>query len=476
MTILATRPGSLLGALVLSLSLLQGACGPSAAARRAQALYDRGDYAGAAAAADSSLRSDQGDDDLWRVRVRAALAQADAAGIAAQYDAYRAARGGADDAALLTDMAMATLKQGLGSPSRDAKVAAVMAVEDLMLMPLADQVAELMNDADPRVMAAASIAVLRGYPGAAYAATDALASDDPVARAIAVAGIGQKVGAIAGDDLRKMAADPVASVRAAAIAAVAPLTDDASRAVVDAALDDRDPVVRAAAADALARRKGGVTAAQVAAALGDAERSVRIAGVAMAKAHDAARVAPLLADADLHVALAAGRALGSAGGAAVSALFERAIASDDHAVRAAAINGWGGVFGKAAAATRARALLMDPSHAVRRAAARALAYGDPAAAGEAGLVLRQIAEDPKAGAVATTAAAELAALGDRAGETLLGAQLLTAASAEARQRIVLAHRNVAQRVTPALVAALADVDGEVRVMAAAALVALARAD
>ena len=453
-------------------------CGPSAAVRRAQSLYDRGDYAGAAVSADADLASASGDDDLWRLRIRAALAQGDAAGVATTYQRYRDARTGADDGELTTDLALATLRQALGSPSRDAKVAAIGAVEDLMIPSLADPVAELMNDSDDRVSAMASIAVLRGYPGAAYAATDALTSADPVARRIAVAGIGDKVGAIAGDDLRKMVADPEPAVRAAAVQAIAPFTDAASRAQVDKALADGSPTVRATAAAALARRPTDVTAAQVAQALADAQVTVRIAGVAMAAAHAPDLLPALLSDAEPSIALDAARALARGKGkadAAVIAAFDRAIADPSQAVRASALTSWEAAFGKPAAATRARAALTDPAAVVRRAAARTLAFAEPAAAAEAVAVLHAIAVDPAAGALAGVAAAELAGLGDRRGDTLLGEALRRAALADERQRLAALHVNVAHRVTPALVAALADASGEVRVEAARALITMARA-
>lgn len=462
---------------LLGLALL--GCGPSAAVRRAQALYDRGDYAGAAVSADADLARASDDDELWRVRVRAALAQGDAAAIAATYQRYQAARGGADDHALTADLAMATLRQGLGSPSRDARVAAAGVVEDLMIMSLADAVAALMNDSDDRVSAAAAIAVLRGYPGAAYAATDALSSADPVARRIAVTGIGQKVGALAGDDLRKMAGDPDAGVRAAAIAAIAPLDDAASRAAVDHAVTDAAAAVRAAAVAALARRATEVTAAQAQAALADVDVSVRVAGVELAAAHAPDLLPPLLTDAEPTVALAAARVLArgahrGAPDAAVVATFERAISNPSHAVRAAALSSWEAAFGKPAAAGRARAALTDPAAAVRRAAARLLAYAEPAARADAAEVLHAIAVDPAAGTLAGVAAAELAGLGDARGTTLLGTALTRAAQADERLRLVTLHQTVARQVTPALVAALADVSGEVRVAAAAALLTLAR--
>ena len=86
-------------------------------AQHAVALYETGDYVGAARAAESGLATHPQDEGLWQMRVRAALAQGDAAGIAKAYAAYRAQLGGDDDKELLRDLAIATLGQALASPS-----------------------------------------------------------------------------------------------------------------------------------------------------------------------------------------------------------------------------------------------------------------------------------------------------------------------------------------------------------------------
>ena len=59
--------------LVISLALATSACGPSAGAKRAQAFLDRGDYPGAAQAADAELSKRPTDAALHRIRLRAAL-------------------------------------------------------------------------------------------------------------------------------------------------------------------------------------------------------------------------------------------------------------------------------------------------------------------------------------------------------------------------------------------------------------------
>src|SRR5512140_2591298 len=75
-------------------------------AQQAVALYETGDYAGAARAADSGLASHPGDEGLWQMRVRAALALGDAAGVAQAYAAYRGQLSGDDDKPLVRELAI----------------------------------------------------------------------------------------------------------------------------------------------------------------------------------------------------------------------------------------------------------------------------------------------------------------------------------------------------------------------------------
>src|SRR5262245_7334954 len=92
----------------------------SSGARHARSLYERGDYAGAASAADAELAKSPGDADAWRVRLRATLAQGDARGAVAAYRRWRGERG--DDREALRQMAFDTLELGLRSPSQAVQV------------------------------------------------------------------------------------------------------------------------------------------------------------------------------------------------------------------------------------------------------------------------------------------------------------------------------------------------------------------
>src|SRR5205085_753329 len=77
------------------------ACGHS---KQSVDLYESGDYAGAARAADQGLASHPDDDGLWAMRVRSALALGDAGGLAKAWEGY-VAHGGDDDKALIRELA-----------------------------------------------------------------------------------------------------------------------------------------------------------------------------------------------------------------------------------------------------------------------------------------------------------------------------------------------------------------------------------
>src|SRR5256885_2060259 len=94
--------------LVIGCLALAGCAGH---AQRTAALYEAGDYTGAARTADAELAAHPGEDVLWQMRIRAALALGDRAGVARAYAAYRGQLGDEDDRALLRDLAIATLGQ-----------------------------------------------------------------------------------------------------------------------------------------------------------------------------------------------------------------------------------------------------------------------------------------------------------------------------------------------------------------------------
>jgi HEAT repeat protein len=440
-------------------------------AQQAVALYETGDYAGAARAAAHGLATHPADEGLWQMRVRAALAQGDAPGVAEAYAAYRGQLAGDDDKPLLRELAIATLDQALASPSVKLKIAAIAAVADAELQALAEQVAARMADDDDRVVAAAAIAVLRGYPDAPLAASEMLLSEDPEARRIAVDGIGRKIGKLAIADLQKASADPDARVRRAAVRWLGQLKAADAAPLLTKRLRDPDTAVRAAAGSALARIGIGNLPELAKLALRDRALAVRLAGiellVAARLAETQRELAALADDPDPIVAAEAAIALG--GGARAARPIERAASAEDWTIRAGAANLAVRARGQPAALVLAKKLAADPELAVRLAAARVLAHtGDrPAAAA----IFATALDSP---GLALQAAIDLAAQDDERGVQALDTAVRDPAQGPlARAAAAGAHRTV-HRITPGLVAALADDSGVVRVEAAAALAMLSR--
>lgn len=457
-------------ALVGILTLASAAC-TSAATKRSVQLYERGDYRGAASAADGGIASDREDEGAWQMRVRAALALGDAAGLAGTYQRYKEARGG-DDRALARELAEVTLRQALTSPSVALRMAAIRAAEESELAGLADAVAERMTDPDDRVVATAAAAVLRGYADAGDALDDMMHSEDAEARRIALDGLGRKMAKHAVAELSAAVGDGEAGVRRTALHHLAALRDGDLASLFLQHVADPDDGVRAEVTAAFAElAKGKKAMDQAATALAAAARdralAVRVSAVRLAAAlGDGAALTALLGDADVTVALAAAAALHREA-ASLTALFDRVLGADG-ASKIAALNQATALLGAAAAQQRARAAAQDPDVAVRLAAARVLAHGGAKPEALA-LLIPAIAGEPSTRTI--EAAVDLIHLGDPRGDEAL-ARASQAPSAELRARAAAAHR-LARKISPALFASLADASGTVRVEAAAALAALA---
>ena len=137
-------------------------------------------------------------------------------------------------------------------------------------------------------------------------------------------------------------------------------------------------------------------------------------------------------------------------------------------MRAGALNLATAALGKGPAGDRAARALADAQVAVRLAAARVLAAAgrkDEAITAFAGA----LSADPDD---RIQAAADLARLGDARGVAAL-TDLAQHADSAARRRAAVAAHLTARRITPGLVAALADPAPDVRVEAARALWSLA---
>ncbi|MDQ3335104.1 MAG: HEAT repeat domain-containing protein [Myxococcota bacterium] len=446
---------------ILTLASCANRTGPSVA------LYEKGDYAGAAADADKRLASHPDDDGLWQMRIRAALALGDGEGIAKSYATYRERRG-SDDAELLRDLAIATLGQALGSPSQRMKIIAIEAVQAAEIQQLAEQVAERMGDDDDRVAATAAIAVLRGYPQAPQIASEMMRSEDPEARRIAVDGIGRKVGSLAAVDLHKAAADPDPRVRRAAFRWLAQLKDKEAPAVFERNLRHTDESVRAAAASGLARIGLGDLQAFAKKALADKSLAVRLAGVELLVTAKRTDELTQIAQSDPDPMVAAEAAIAVKRKDLAQAALDKAATAERWTIRAGAANTAVRALDKSASVAFARKLMTDTEVGVRLAAARALmASGDKAAA-------MAIFEQALTTDSAVSAATDLARAGDKRGlDALSNATRDAKATPDQRAQAAAAH-STARRVTPGLVAALADANGVVRAEAAAVLVALAK--
>ncbi len=433
-------------------------------AKHSVALYDKGDYAGAARAADQELATHPDDDGLWGMRIRAALAQGDGDGVARAYGSYMGHREELDKD-LLRELAVATLGQALASPSAKLKIAAIDAVEAAELQALADQVAQRLGDDNDRVAASAAIAILHGYPQeAAPVADQLLKSEDADARRIILDGLGKKVGKLAFADLERGGSDSDARVRRVCVRWLGLLKDPDAVELLTKRTHDPDDGVRANAFDALANINIGNLEAFGKQALADKSFAVRSASIGLFVAsHREEDLVPLTDDADPLIGLAAATALHRPELARKA--VDRAIASPEWTVRTGAANSLVAALGKEQARATAKQLVGDPDLHVRLAAARVLAHaGDPA---DAAAVFAAAPGDIQA-------VADLAALGDRRGlEGLDGAVRDPKRTPDQRAEAASAHR-AAHRVTPGLVAALADASAIVRVAAAATLALLSK--
>jgi len=125
--------------------------------------------------------------------------------------------------------------------------------------------------------------------------------------------------------------------------------------------------------------------------------------------------------------------------------------------------------GKPAALALARKLAADPEPAVRLAAARVLAHAGDRDAATAILIAALAAPDH-----ALQASTDLAEQNDPRGVKALDAAVRSPALGPVERAAAATAHRTARRITPGLVAALADDSGVVRVEAAATLALLSR--
>jgi HEAT repeat protein len=205
-------------------------------------------------------------------------------------------------------------------------------------------------------------------------------------------------------------------------------------------------------------------------AVGDRALAVRLAGIELLAAAHAPELTALAEDPDPLVATEA--AIASGGGAPAARALDRAATSSEWMVRAGAANLAARALGKEAAVAHARRLTGDPELSVRLAAARVLAHGGDAPAAVA--IFAAVLASPESGAHRLDAAIDLAMQDDARGVQALDDLVRDPAHGSASRAAAAAAHRTAHRITPGLVAALADESAVVRVEAAAALAMLAR--
>jgi HEAT repeat protein len=485
-------PGPVLRVVSMLALLACGACTPPAA-QKARALMAQGDPAGAEAAADQGLATDPGHDELWRLKIQAALAGGDAGRAIELYQTWHGRRG-EHDRELLGRLARLTLAQGLRVPSGQVRAAAVQAIERQEIVSLARDVAARIEDEEDLVAAAAAVALLRSAPGAADVAAQLLRSEDPAARALVITGVARKLGKATRDSVRAALNDRDAGVRRAAVRALPRMAEpgDWQRLAAMAGADP-DARVRIAALQALSRLPGrdpvpeaAVAAArQALASTGqDAPLGAQLAAIALlARQGDTAALQGLAATAEPVLACAAAEALAGRTPTLLAEAIQRGLAEPAPDVRQAVLEA-ARKLPDAEAARLARAHAQDPSWEVRLVAARVLLYlgetGDAALRQQAAPIFAAALADAAAEVperLRVQAAIDLARMGDARGSAAL-TELGASTDPSVRQAVVGAYPlvrarqpDVAQALLLVLARGLADEAPLVRILAAETLVA-----
>jgi HEAT repeat protein len=204
----------------------------------------------------------------------------------------------------LAELAPALVRRCAQSEPAELRLAAYVALGELA-MPgvVADVVAAVRREDDPRVLGAASNALVAASPGAAALAglgaraTQLLAAPDPRLREAGAEIAGLLDGAVPARALVGLVADDVAAVRGAAVWALGRLADPASETALLAAFRDDDPAVHERAAAGLLRLGTPAALAQaIAFVAGDGDPTARgavAAAITIARPH-AAALAPAI--------------------------------------------------------------------------------------------------------------------------------------------------------------------------------------
>jgi len=204
----------------------------------------------------------------------------------------------------LTELASKIVKFCDASEPPDLRLAAYVALGELRMPGVETEVvAAIKREEDPRVLGAASNALVAATPdpaklsGLAPRATQLLAAPDPRLREAGCEIAGLLGGAVGATAIAPLAADSAPSVRGAAVWALGKLADPATEAALLSAFRDEDPAVHERAATGLLRLGTPAALAQAVtfvAGDGDATaRGVLAAAITITQAH-AAALAPVI--------------------------------------------------------------------------------------------------------------------------------------------------------------------------------------
>lgn len=459
------RRSPALTCLFLSASLLFGCGGPPQSARMAQRQLVLGNYQAAEAAADKSLAAHPADPTSWRVKIQSAMSQGHFGVAAERYSLWKEVRGSHDRHAYRR-MAITVLWQGLKAPSPQIQVRTIGIVERHEIEDLADLVRDQLGNDDDLTAAAAAVALLKSHPAAPRLATELLRSDDARARALAVAGIGRKVGKLARTDILAMLRDSDAGVRRAAVGVLSHWKSRKDAYLLKTlARSDADKRVRSRALAALLRIGGEGLVDLALRALDDDFVGARIAAVALLDKYggnDAMpRLSGIVASDDTPVALRAATALYRRDQRDMAALFSRAYASPDWMTRSAALNTVASASSREAALALGGRGISDARLEVRLTAARMLLRlgieEKPLQTMRSALAADQLS--PR-----LLAATDLARRGEADAIALLS-RMASIGPQQQREAAIAAHRS-AGVVSDGLVAALGSTNISVRLAAA----------
>ncbi|MCG8421512.1 MAG: HEAT repeat domain-containing protein [Proteobacteria bacterium] len=435
-----------------------------------QNLFDRGDYRAAERAADHALARQPGDAALWRLKIIATLRTGDSARAVALYMKWHRLRRHYDGEALRA-MAVSTLWRGLGDGSPGVRARAVRLSGRLGAGELSNAVRARLRDSSDRVAAAAAFALVTRHADAKTRALELLSSADSGARVDAIRALGRIGSADIWRHVEALSNDADPRVRRAAVMVLRQhrVPGRLSR-LVHIARADSHGSVRTAALRALIGVERAIALSSGRRATADPYMGARLAGVALV-AHwpdeHRSELAGLAASSDPYVALHAAVALRKAGGDAPVQAVQLALGQRSWTVRVTAVNLLAELLPRQTALSFATELLGDPRAEVRLASARVLVgMGQRDRAAE---VIAQLLDSPRA-EMRVRAAAALVRMGDERGYRAV-TELSRSSRAATRQAAVQVHRHM-DRPTLPLVSALGDRAIEVRIEAAAVLIAL----